>query len=53
MGLFSRKPKDAKQLCHECGQLNEPDAVECDMCGAELRDTKPEERFAPGATQSR
>ena len=53
MGLFSRKPKDAKQVCRECGQLNDPDAVECDMCGAELRHDQPEERLAPRATPSR
>ena len=39
MGIFKRhKPP---QRCPQCGQLIDADALECDMCGFDMREAQP------------
>jgi hypothetical protein len=40
MGLFSRNKPEPKP-CPQCGQLLKPDALECDMCGLDMRELSP------------
>jgi hypothetical protein len=40
MRFFQRKKREPK-LCPQCHQLLEPDALECDMCGFDMRDLQP------------
>ena len=39
MGLFRRKPKEPEHKpCPRCNQLLEREALECPMCGLDLRE---------------
>lgn len=39
MSLFRRKPKEPEQKpCPQCNQLLERDALDCPMCGLDLRE---------------
>jgi hypothetical protein len=42
MGLFKRKKDEAIKTCPQCCQIVSPEATECDLCGADLTETKPE-----------
>jgi hypothetical protein len=40
MRFFQRKKQEPK-VCPECHQLLDPDALECDMCGFDMREAQP------------
>jgi hypothetical protein len=49
MGLFSRKKKDERLVpCPVCSKLLPAEALECDLCGADLRE-QPVRRPYPAA----
>jgi hypothetical protein len=53
MGLFNRKLKPEQLVpCPRCLQLLEPDAVECDMCGLDLREDEPVRSGSPDAAEA-
>lgn len=51
MGLFKRKKEEQRLVpCPSCSQLLAVDALECDFCGADLRELpprRPEESYSP------
>ena len=38
MSLFRRKKEPDRKPCPRCNQLLEPEALECPMCGLDLRE---------------
>lgn len=46
MGLFSRDKKERMLPCPDCSQLLPADALECSMCGRDLRELAPARRKA-------
>lgn len=41
MGLFKRNKNERMVPCPECSQLLPAEALECSMCGADLRELAP------------
>ncbi|MFC8841814.1 Hsp70 family protein [Streptomyces griseoincarnatus] len=37
-GLAAERPAQSPVVCRECAEENDPEALECDLCGAALRD---------------
>jgi hypothetical protein len=52
VGLFKRK-KEGERLvpCPSCSQLLPADALECDLCGADLREAPAAGGFKPSQTK--
>ena len=48
MRFFRRPAKAGLITCPHCCQLIAPDALTCDMCGADLRELPDEKRAAGG-----
>jgi len=51
MGFFQRNKHEPK-VCPQCHQLLEPDALECDMCGFDMREAQGETQATSDRAQA-
>jgi hypothetical protein len=52
MRLFKRRSKQPLVPCPRCSQLLPADALECDMCGLDLREHEPVRSPSPETSEA-